>query len=149
MGYPGRAPGTGPDISTYYRCFSPTPVPLVTLVRVAGSRRRVEGTFQSGKGSHSSSRLDQAARGLVHVGVPEARAVAGAQMIDIQGTQGLLGLGRRPLLKGLGQSGITARNLDVRAPMGARSKARSDTRQARQLSCPASMGAGSSSRSGK
>ncbi|GAA0902319.1 MMPL family transporter [Streptomyces asiaticus] len=61
-------------------------------------------------------RLDQAARGLVHVGVPEARAVAGAQMVDIQSTQGLLGLGRRPLLKGLSHTGITARNLDVRLP---------------------------------
>ncbi|WP_344285785.1 IS701 family transposase [Streptomyces hebeiensis] len=34
----------------YYRCFSPEPVPLVTLVKVAGSRWRVEETFQSGKG---------------------------------------------------------------------------------------------------
>jgi hypothetical protein len=34
----------------YYRCFSPTPAPLATLVRVAGSRWRVEETFQSGKG---------------------------------------------------------------------------------------------------
>lgn len=36
----------------YYRCFSPTPVPLASLVRVAGSRWRVEETFQSGKGPH-------------------------------------------------------------------------------------------------
>lgn len=34
----------------YYRCSSPTPAPLATLVRVAGSRWRVEETFQSGKG---------------------------------------------------------------------------------------------------
>ncbi|MEV6739479.1 IS701 family transposase [Streptomyces sp. NPDC051104] len=34
----------------YYRCFSPEPVPLTVLVRVAGSRWRVEETFQSGKG---------------------------------------------------------------------------------------------------
>ncbi|WP_189317878.1 IS701 family transposase, partial [Streptomyces brasiliensis] len=34
----------------YYRCYSPRPVPLTTLVRVAGSRWRVEETFQSGKG---------------------------------------------------------------------------------------------------
>ncbi|MDJ0462350.1 IS701 family transposase [Streptomyces sp. H27-C3] len=34
----------------YYRCYSPVPVPLTTLVRVAGSRRRVEEFFQSGKG---------------------------------------------------------------------------------------------------
>ncbi|MFD4714228.1 IS701 family transposase [Streptomyces sp. NPDC058430] len=34
----------------YYRCWSPVPVPLTTLVRVAGSRWRVEETFQSGKG---------------------------------------------------------------------------------------------------
>nr|WTA00369.1 IS701 family transposase [Streptomyces sp. NBC_00857] len=34
----------------YYRCYSPTPVPLTTLVRVAGSRWRVEEFFQSGKG---------------------------------------------------------------------------------------------------
>ncbi|MFE5192057.1 IS701 family transposase [Streptomyces sp. NPDC056628] len=33
-----------------YRCFSPTPAPLATLVRVAGSRWRVEETFQAGKG---------------------------------------------------------------------------------------------------
>ncbi|WP_327177754.1 IS701 family transposase [Streptomyces sp. NBC_01335] len=34
----------------YYRCFSPAPVPLTALVHVAGSRWRVEETFQSGKG---------------------------------------------------------------------------------------------------
>ncbi|MFI6151070.1 IS701 family transposase [Kitasatospora sp. NPDC051170] len=34
----------------YYRCYSPQPVPLTTLVRVAGSRWRVEETFQSAKG---------------------------------------------------------------------------------------------------
>lgn len=34
----------------YYRCYSPRPTPLATLVRVAGSRWRVEETFQSGKG---------------------------------------------------------------------------------------------------
>ncbi|WP_411083268.1 IS701 family transposase [Streptomyces sp. cmx-18-6] len=34
----------------YYRCCSPTPVSLATLVRVAGSRWRVEETFQAGKG---------------------------------------------------------------------------------------------------
>ncbi|MFF4291368.1 IS701 family transposase [Streptomyces sp. NPDC001633] len=34
----------------YYHCYSPKPVPLATLVRVAGSRWRVEETFQSGKG---------------------------------------------------------------------------------------------------
>ncbi|PYC87578.1 IS701 family transposase [Streptomyces tateyamensis] len=34
----------------YYRCYSPQPVPLTTLVRVAGSRWRVEETFQAGKG---------------------------------------------------------------------------------------------------
>ncbi|WP_455710874.1 IS701 family transposase [Streptomyces mutabilis] len=34
----------------YYRCWSPAPVPLATLVRVAGSRWRVEETFQTGKG---------------------------------------------------------------------------------------------------
>ncbi|WP_432060175.1 IS701 family transposase [Streptomyces sp. S1] len=34
----------------YYRCFSPALAPLATLVRVAGSRRRVEETFQSGQG---------------------------------------------------------------------------------------------------
>ncbi|WSW40307.1 IS701 family transposase [Streptomyces canus] len=33
----------------YYRCYSPEPVPLTTLVRVAGSRWRVEEFFQSGK----------------------------------------------------------------------------------------------------
>ncbi|MCC9312543.1 IS701 family transposase, partial [Kitasatospora sp. RB6PN24] len=34
----------------FYRCFSPTPVPLSDLVRVAGRRWTVEETFQSGKG---------------------------------------------------------------------------------------------------
>ncbi|MGW1800134.1 IS701 family transposase [Streptomyces sp. NPDC001984] len=34
----------------YYRCWSPDPVPLATLVRVAASRWRVEETFQAGKG---------------------------------------------------------------------------------------------------
>ncbi|MCX5277188.1 IS701 family transposase [Streptomyces virginiae] len=33
-----------------YRCYSPRPVPLTELVRVAGSRWRVEEFFQSGKG---------------------------------------------------------------------------------------------------
>ncbi|MFE5512384.1 IS701 family transposase [Streptomyces sp. NPDC056529] len=33
-----------------YHCFSPVPAPLATLVRVAGSRWRVEETFQAGKG---------------------------------------------------------------------------------------------------
>ncbi|MGA5064257.1 IS701 family transposase [Streptomyces exfoliatus] len=34
----------------YYRCYSPVAVPLTTLVRVAGSRWRVEEFFHSGKG---------------------------------------------------------------------------------------------------
>lgn len=34
----------------YCRCYSPAAVPLTTLVRVAGSRWRVEEFFQSGKG---------------------------------------------------------------------------------------------------
>ncbi|GEC03527.1 hypothetical protein SSP24_11820 [Streptomyces spinoverrucosus] len=34
----------------YCRCYSPAPVPLTVLVRVAGSRWRVEEFFQSGKG---------------------------------------------------------------------------------------------------
>lgn len=34
----------------YYRCYSPQPVPLTTLVRVAGSRWSIEETFQAGKG---------------------------------------------------------------------------------------------------
>ncbi|MBT2478572.1 IS701 family transposase [Streptomyces sp. ISL-94] len=34
----------------YYRCYSPQPVPLTTMVKVAGSRWRVEETFQAGKG---------------------------------------------------------------------------------------------------
>ena len=34
----------------YYRCFSPTPVPLSTLVRVAGIRWTIEEDFQTGKG---------------------------------------------------------------------------------------------------
>lgn len=34
----------------FYRCYSPTTVPLSTLVCVAGRRWTVEETFQSGKG---------------------------------------------------------------------------------------------------
>ena len=34
----------------FYRCFSPHPVPLSELVRVAGRRWTVEETFQAGKG---------------------------------------------------------------------------------------------------
>lgn len=34
----------------YYHCYSATPVPLAKLVRVAGSRWRVEEFFQAGKG---------------------------------------------------------------------------------------------------
>lgn len=34
----------------YYRCWSLAPVPLTTVVRVAGARWQVEETFQSGKG---------------------------------------------------------------------------------------------------
>ena len=33
----------------YYRCWAPTPVPLTTLVRVAGTRWTVEEDFQTGK----------------------------------------------------------------------------------------------------
>jgi SRSO17 transposase len=34
----------------YYRCFSPNPVPLGTLVRVAGQRWKIEESFQTAKG---------------------------------------------------------------------------------------------------
>jgi SRSO17 transposase len=34
----------------YFRCYAPTPVPLATLVRVAGRRWTVEESFQAGKG---------------------------------------------------------------------------------------------------
>lgn len=34
----------------YHRCYTPTPVPLMTLVRVAGQRWRIEESFQAGKG---------------------------------------------------------------------------------------------------
>jgi SRSO17 transposase len=37
----------------FYRCWTPQPVPLSTLVRVAGSRWSVEETFQQGKGQVS------------------------------------------------------------------------------------------------
>ncbi|MFD4562708.1 IS701 family transposase [Streptomyces sp. NPDC058469] len=43
-----RNRGTGE--LAYYRCYSPGPVPLTELVRMAGSRWRVEEFFQSGKG---------------------------------------------------------------------------------------------------
>jgi SRSO17 transposase len=34
----------------YYRCYTPEPVSLLTLVRVAGRRWTVEESFQAGKG---------------------------------------------------------------------------------------------------
>jgi hypothetical protein len=34
----------------FYRCYLPCPVPLATLVRVAGQRWRIEEAFQTGKG---------------------------------------------------------------------------------------------------
>jgi SRSO17 transposase len=34
----------------FYRCFMPHPVPLATLVRVAGRRWTIEERFQTGKG---------------------------------------------------------------------------------------------------
>jgi SRSO17 transposase len=34
----------------YYRCYAPAPVPLATLVKVAGRRWTVEESFQAGKG---------------------------------------------------------------------------------------------------
>jgi SRSO17 transposase len=34
----------------YYRCYSPVPVPLATLVRVAGQRWKIEESFQTAKG---------------------------------------------------------------------------------------------------
>jgi SRSO17 transposase len=34
----------------YYRCYSPTPVSLTTLVRVAGQRWKIEESFQTAKG---------------------------------------------------------------------------------------------------
>jgi SRSO17 transposase len=34
----------------YYRCWTPRPVPLGTLVRVAGARWRIEQAFHAGKG---------------------------------------------------------------------------------------------------
>lgn len=35
----------------FYRCFSPTPAPLGALVRVAGTRWKIEETFQTSKGA--------------------------------------------------------------------------------------------------
>ncbi|TCM42492.1 hypothetical protein EV648_11022 [Kribbella sp. VKM Ac-2568] len=34
----------------FYRCYTPTPVPLATLVAVAGRRWTIEESFQAGKG---------------------------------------------------------------------------------------------------
>jgi SRSO17 transposase len=34
----------------YYRCYTPDPVPLLTLVRVAGQRWKIEESFQTAKG---------------------------------------------------------------------------------------------------
>src|SRR4051812_17514684 len=42
-----RNPTTGEQ--AFYRCWSPTPVPLRTLVRVAGTRWAVEECFQTAK----------------------------------------------------------------------------------------------------
>jgi SRSO17 transposase len=41
---------TGTGELAFYRCWSPRPVPLATLVRVAGVRWMVEESFQAGKG---------------------------------------------------------------------------------------------------
>jgi SRSO17 transposase len=41
----------------YYRCHCTVPVPLRALVRAAGSRWRVEETFQAGKGPRASTYL--------------------------------------------------------------------------------------------
>lgn len=35
---------------TYYRCYTPRPVPLAELVRTAGMRWRIEALFQDAKG---------------------------------------------------------------------------------------------------
>ena len=43
-----RTPATGE--LAYLRCYSPHPVPLSTLVRVAGQRWRIEESFQAAKG---------------------------------------------------------------------------------------------------
>ena len=43
-----RTPGTGE--LAYLRCYSPHPVPLSTLARVAGQRWRIEESFQAAKG---------------------------------------------------------------------------------------------------
>ncbi|MBV9312552.1 MAG: IS701 family transposase, partial [Pseudonocardia sp.] len=43
-----RTPRTGE--LAFYRCYSPTPVPLGELVRVAGRRWTIEESFQAGKG---------------------------------------------------------------------------------------------------
>jgi hypothetical protein len=48
--------GTGTGELAFYRCFAPTPVPLATLVRVAGRRWTIEESFQAGKGR---TRLDE------------------------------------------------------------------------------------------
>ncbi|GHD73889.1 hypothetical protein GCM10010317_086220 [Streptomyces mirabilis] len=45
--------GTGYGLA-YYRCYATRPVPLTTLVRVAGSRWRVEETLQSGDGRRAT-----------------------------------------------------------------------------------------------
>jgi SRSO17 transposase len=34
----------------YYRCWTPSPVPLSTLVRIAGTRWTIEEDFHTGKG---------------------------------------------------------------------------------------------------
>jgi Transposase DDE domain len=34
----------------FYRCYAPTPMPLLTLVRIAGARWAVEESFQAAKG---------------------------------------------------------------------------------------------------
>lgn len=46
----------------YYRCHSPAPVPLATLVRVAGSRWRVEGTRGQRRREGSAASVRPSAR---------------------------------------------------------------------------------------
>ncbi|GAA1532710.1 IS701 family transposase [Actinomadura kijaniata] len=50
-----------------YRCYSPAPLPLTTLVRVAGSRWWMEETFQAGKGP---GRTGRAPGPTLHLMVP-------------------------------------------------------------------------------
>jgi hypothetical protein len=57
----------------FYRCFSPIPVPPTELIRVAGTRWRVEKAFQSGKGLTPAWTTTRSANEILEGGVNRVR----------------------------------------------------------------------------